>query len=234
MGNIRFNLLIGIRFFFLLALFEVCGGGDAPFSDEEEGGKHREQGQNTVPSVMNLVAEKTEKAKELQVSWINSVGAIPIEISYMLKGGNSKSIVKKNIRIATGKNGSFLIVVSEPETYIVTAVAVDNYGRRSDELTVMATPLRGEEVVRTYFLRRADILTTSLMNLCFGKSACECWNTKYPHATRPYWNGDTVVWGQGAGFSGFVVLRKASSEESTYRKKYIDMTERMYNSVNRC
>jgi len=183
---------------------------------------------------MNLVAEKTEKAKELQVSWINSVGAISVEISYMLKGGNSKSIVKKNIRIATVKNGSFLTVVSEPGTYIVTAVAVDNYGRRSDELTVMATPLREEEVVRTYFLRRADILMTSLMNLCFGKSACECWNTKYPHATGPYWNGDAVVWGQGAGFSGFVALRKASSEESTYRKKYIDMTDRMYNSVNRC
>lgn len=98
----------------------------------------------------------------------------------------------------------------------------------------MATPLREEEVVRTYFLRRADILMTSLMNLCFGKSACECWNTKCPHATGPYWNGDAVVWGQGAGFSGFVALRKASSEESTYRKKYIDMTDRMYNSVNRC
>ena len=99
-----------------------------------------------------------------------------------------KKQAKKNIRIATEKVGSLLIVVSEPGTYIVTAVAVDNYGKRSEELTVTATPLREEEVVRTRFLERADILMTSLMNLCFGKSARDCWNTRYPLATGPYWD----------------------------------------------
>ena len=164
------------------------------------------------------MAEKTERANELKVSWTNPVGAISVEISYLLEGDKPENTVKKNIRITTERVGSLLIVVSEPGTYIVTAVAVDNYGRRSEKSAVTATPLREEEVVRTRFLERADILMTSLMNLCFGKSARDCWNTKYPLATGPYWDGDAVVWDQGAGFSGYVALRGASVGVSAYEK----------------
>ena len=187
MKNIRFNMLLGICFFLLFALLGACGGGDSPITDGIDDGKQDGQGPKTVPPVTNLVAEKTERANELQVSWTNPVGAISVEISYLLEGDKPENTAKKNIRIATEKVGSLLIVVSEPGTYIVTAVAVDNYGKRSEELTVTATPLREEEVVRTRFLERADILMTSLMNLCFGKSARDCWNTRYPLATVLGW-----------------------------------------------
>lgn len=218
MKNIRFNMLLGICFFLLFALLGACGGGDSPITDGIDDGKQDGQGPKTVPPVTNLVAEKTERANELQVSWTNPVGAISVEISYLLEGDKPENTAKKNIRIATEKVGSLLIVVSEPGTYIVTAVAVDNYGKRSEELTVTATPLREEEVVRTRFLERADILMTSLMNLCFGKSARDCWNTRYPLATGPYWDGDAVVWDQGAGLSGYVALRGASIGVSAYEK----------------
>ena len=55
----------------------------------------------TVPPVTNLVAEKTERANELKVSWTNPVGAISVEISYLLEGDKPENTVKKNIRITT-------------------------------------------------------------------------------------------------------------------------------------
>ena len=233
MKNIRFKLLSSVCFLLLLVLWGACGGGESFVTDEKEDSKQDGQGQKIVSPVINLVVEKTERANELQVSWTSPVGAISVEISCWMEGKDPVNAVKKNIRIATEKVSTLLIVVSEPGNYIITAVAVDNYGRRSDELTVIATPLREEEVVRTRFLERADILMTSLINLYFGKSDRDCWNTKYPLATGPYWDGDAVVWGQGAGFSGFVALRKASSGVPAYQKKYADMTDRMYNSINR-
>ena len=124
MKNIRFNMLLGICFFLLFALLGACGGGDSPITDEIDDGKQDGQGPKTVPPVTNLVAEKTERANELQVSWTNPVGAISVEISYLLEGDKPENTAKKNIRIATEKVGSLLIVVSEPGTYIVTAVAV--------------------------------------------------------------------------------------------------------------
>lgn len=49
----------------------------------------------------------------------------------------------------------------------------------------------------------------------------------------PYWDGDAVVWDQGAGLSGYVALRGASIGVSAYEKKYADLTDRMFNSINR-
>lgn len=234
MKNIQLVLFRKAYFFLLSILLTACGGGDSSIIDEKENGNNDNQGQViTVPPVTDLVAEKTEKANELQVSWTNPSGAISVEISYLIEGDKPENAVKKNVLIATEKKGSLLVVVSEPGNYIVSAVALDNYGRRSEKVEVTATPLREEEVVRTRFLERADILMTSLMNLCFGKSARDCWNTKYPLATGPYWDGDAVVWGQGAGLSGFVALRRASRGVSSYEKKYADMTDRMFKSINR-
>ena len=130
MKNIRFNILLGICFFFLSALLGACGDGGSPITDEIDDGKQDGQGQKTVPPVTNLVAERTERANELKVSWTNPVGAISVEISYLLEGDKPENTVKKNIRITTERVGSLLIVVSEPGTYIVTAVAVEAVAMR--------------------------------------------------------------------------------------------------------
>lgn len=233
MRKIQFQLMIKITLFLLFIFLGACGGGDSPITDEK-GDNNSDKGQATsVPSVTNLVVEKTEKANELQVNWTNPTGAISVEISYLLQGDKEEHAVKKNVRITTEREGSLLLVLSEPGIYVVTAVAMDNYGKRSEAKSATGTPLTEEEVVKTRFLERADILMTSLMNLCFGKSARDCWNTKYPLATGPYWDGDAVVWGQGAGLSGYVALRGASKGVNGYEKKYADMTDRMYNSINR-
>ena len=86
MKNIRFNMLLGICIFFLSVLLGACGGGGSPVMDEIDDGKQDGQGQKIVPPVADLMAEKTERANELQVSWTNPVGAISVEISYLLEG----------------------------------------------------------------------------------------------------------------------------------------------------
>lgn len=193
MKNIQFNLLLGVCFFLLSTLLGACGGDDSPIVDEKENGKNDNRGQGTtVSSVTKLTVEKTEKANELQVNWDNPIGAISVEISYLLEGDAEENAVKRNIRISAEKKGSLLIVVSKPGTYVVTTVALDNYGKRSKKKSVTATPLREEEVVKTSFLERGDILMTSLMNLSFGKSARDCWNTKYPLATGLYWDVNSI------------------------------------------
>ena len=88
--------------------------------DEIDDGKQDGQGQKIVPPVADLMAEKTERANELQVSWTNPVGAISVEITYLLEGDKFENVTKKNIRIATEKVSTLLIVVSEPGSYIIT------------------------------------------------------------------------------------------------------------------
>lgn len=186
----------------------------------------------TVSPVNDLVVKKTEKANELQVTWTYPSEALSVEISCLPEGEDEAGAVNNNIRRTTGDKGSFLIKVSEHGTYVVGAVAIDNYGNRSGKVTVKATPLSEEDIPKTLFIERADILMSSLIDLCFGKSPRDCWNTRYPNATGPYWDGDAVVWGQGSGLSGFVALRNAAIG-TEYEAKYTAMTDRMYNSINR-
>ena len=88
-------------------------------------------------------------------------------------------------------------------------------------------------VTANLFVERADTLMTSVMAHFFGKSERDCWNDSYPNATGPYWDGDALVWGQGAGLSGFVAIREASVGIAGLDKKYAGMTERMCNSIDR-
>ena len=84
MKNIRFNMLLGICFFLLFALLGACGGGDSPITDEIDDGKQDGQGPKTVPPVTNLVAEKTERANELQVSWTKDRKSTRLNSSHIL------------------------------------------------------------------------------------------------------------------------------------------------------
>lgn len=103
MKNIRFNMLLGICFFLLFALLGACGGGDSPITDGIDDGKQDGQGPKTVPPVTNLVAEKTERANELQVSWTNPVGAISVEISYLLEGDKPENTSKRKTYVLLQK-----------------------------------------------------------------------------------------------------------------------------------
>lgn len=231
MKNNKYTLFLAGWFIFSLAFVVSCADNDDPLPEDkgkDDGGKE----EFAVSQVTDLAAVKTNKPNELQVTWVYPSEATSVEVSYLLEGDDEVNTVRKNIRRSTGDKGSFLIKVSEQGTYIVGAVAIDNYGNRSEKIIVKATPTREEDVPKTLFIERADILMSSLIDLCFGKSPRDCWNTRYPNATGPYWDGDAVVWGQGSGFSGFVALRNAAIG-TEYEAKYTTMTDRMYNSINR-
>src|SRR5690554_6798420 len=184
MKSIQYNLLSNKWFMLFLLLFLSCGTDDPIPADEDDDDDRGEQ-VTVMPAVENLEIINTGNPNELQVSWIYPEEATSVEVSYYMEGEDEAGAVNNNIRRTTGDKGSFLIKVSEHGTYIVGAVAIDNYGNRSEKVTVKATPMREEDVPKTLFLERADMLMSSLIDLCFGKSPRDCWNTRYPNATGP-------------------------------------------------
>lgn len=184
-----------------------------------------------VSPITDLAANDTGKIGEIKLTWTYPADVTSVEISYQLQNDNSE-LIKSIVRKTSGDKGSFLINVREFGVYVINVVAMNNYGKRSEHVTLLASPSSEEEGDKTSFIQKADLLMSSVMDLYFGKSPRDCWNSTYPNASGPYWNGDATVWGQGSGLSGFVALRKASLE-TEYEQKYTTLTDRMYNSINR-
>lgn len=212
-------------------------------SCEGESDKHLPENEREVSSpispVTNLRAESTKNENEIKIEWTNpnDKKVQKVELAYQFKetiSDRSQSNSPVLVDVIRGTEDSYLLKVPEYAVYEITAIAIDKDGQRSTPEMTTASPRNPEEpqTPTLEFLRRADILMTSSMNLFFGKSERDCWNTKYPNATGPYWDGDAVVWGQGAGLSGFVALREASMGVSEYEAKYGGMTDRMFNSIN--
>lgn len=227
---------------FLLLLFAVV----FPWlltSCEGESEKHLPENEREVSSpispVTNLRAESTKNENEIKIEWTNpnDKKVQKVELAYQFKEAISAHSLSNStilVDVIRGTEDSYLLKVPEYAVYEITAIAIDKDGQRSTPEMTTASPRNPEEpqTPTLEFLRRADILMSSAMNLFFGKSERDCWNTKYPNATGPYWDGDAVVWGQGAGLSGFVALREASMGVSEYDSKYAGMTDRMFNSIN--
>lgn len=212
-------------------------------SCEGESDKHLPENEREVSSpispVINLRAESTKNENEIKIEWTNpnDKKVQKVELAYQFKetiSDRSQSNSPVLVDVIRGTEDSYLLKVPEYAVYEITAIAIDKDGQRSTPEMTTASPRNPEEpqTPTLEFLRRADILMTSSMNLFFGKSERDCWNTKYPNATGPYWDGDAVVWGQGAGLSGFVALREASMGVSEYEAKYGGMTDRMFESIN--
>lgn len=185
----------------------------------------------TVSPVRDLKVEATLKANELFISWLAPVEAIAAKVTCTPKSTGAENEIVENVPLRTeNRNGSVLLTMKTYDTYLVSVVAVDNFGRESVPVTLEMAPAEKDTHV---FLQWADELMTSLMDLCFGKSPRDCWNNSYPNATGPYWDGDAVVWGQGGGLSGYVAMRGASLGVDRYEDKYVGLTDRMFNSINR-
>lgn len=130
--------------FFPLAssvLLPSCGGGsDETIPTEEENIDKEEKPIVTVAPVTNLKAKETQKANELQLSWTNPSGIISVEIAYRPEGNEQTDETIVNVRTYNKENGSLLIKVPEYDTYTISAVAIDNYGKRSESVRITATP----------------------------------------------------------------------------------------------
>lgn len=81
-------------------------------------------------------------------------------------------------------------------------------------------------------MERAHSLMTTVIDYYFGKSDRGCWLTTYPYHGGEYWDGDALVWGQGAGLSGFVAMREAT-RGTNLEKNYRRLDNKMYNGIQK-
>lgn len=224
MRNLHF-LRIVWGLFSLVALF-ACGdsGEDATSEINDDNSPAI-----VVPPVTDVKVESTLKANEVFISWVASPTLV-VKIICTPRSGATENEVITKVQMNGEKEGNVLLTMKEYDSYLISIIAIDNYGRESEAVTVEFTPAKEDTLV---FLQWADELMTSMIDLYFGKSARDCWNSSYPNATGPYWDGDAVVWGQGGGLSGYVALRKASLGVDRYEEKYVALTDRMFASINR-
>lgn len=148
MKDIKYSLLFRVCLILFSISFFSCGDGNDSFSDEKEG-DNGEQKQEIVKPVTDLIAEITQKANELQITWKTPSSAVLVEISYWLQGSNEANAVITNVRTNGENRGSYLIKVLEYGTYQIAATAIDNYGKRSEKVTITATPAK-EDAPESY------------------------------------------------------------------------------------
>ena len=192
---------------------------------------------DAIAPVKLLKATATTVENELMVQWTNptanSVSKVEISYSTMAKA-LSTSPNPIIVNAESGKTGSVKIMLPQSIKYFVSAVSISVTGERSEAVTTDATPYDGteepiEEEPIPVFLGRADTLISSMINLMFGGPR-NVWNSSYPKATGPYWDGDAMVWGQGGAFSGYAAIREAATG-THLESKYANLENRMFNGM---
>ncbi len=135
----RTRLLLACAFAFMFPL-AFCACGEEESKDLNENGNGNEQTEEptpvVVPTVTNLKAGTTLMANELRVSWTAPGEAVLVEISYWKDGTDESKAQKQTVR----NENATLIRVAEYGMYHIAAVAIDNYGHRSEKTEITATP----------------------------------------------------------------------------------------------
>ena len=140
--------------------FLSCGGDDdSPLNENDQKEDDGQKNETVIESVSNFTAKETNKANELLLEWKNPSGIVAVEISYFLEeNGESPAIV--NVRVYGEKNSKYTLQLPEFGTYQIAAVAVDNYGKRSEKVTISATPAEKDaidpDIIAEYKLPIAD------------------------------------------------------------------------------
>lgn len=153
---ILLNISLILGAFFLLA----CGNGNDGLQDDS--GQKDGDGQKNetiIDPISKFSAKETDKANELLLEWMNPSGAVTVEISYLLEGDDQASVIT-NVRVYGEKNSTYTLKLPEYGTYQIAAVAVDNYGKRSVNVTISATPAKEDainpDIIAEYKLPIAD------------------------------------------------------------------------------
>ena len=137
MRNIKYFLLLKAWLVLFLVSFLSCSNSDDSLPDGETEDKKE---QKVIEPVADLMAKETTKANELEVTWKSPAGVVLVEISYWLYDSDEADAVKNNVRVNGEIKKSYLLSVPEYGTYQISAVSIDNYGRRSKKVIVTATP----------------------------------------------------------------------------------------------
>ncbi|WP_206367375.1 glycoside hydrolase family 43 protein [Sphingobacterium sp. SGR-19] len=125
-------------FMLALTLFWSCKSSSNVAPTENQ--KDDDPATVVVATVSDLVAEETNKKNELRLSWINPPGTVSVALSYTEEGTDTEHIVTPHIRVDGASRSSYVLKLPRYATYKVTAIAMDNYGRKSEAHTITATP----------------------------------------------------------------------------------------------
>ncbi len=142
MEFMKFKFFVAFSLLSLVLCMLACSDNDKPL-DETTDNEEQNMQQKVVDAVIGFKAVATPIANELQLNWENPSGAVLVEISYAyLEGEEVTSLVTTNRRVYGEKNSKYVIQLPKNGTYQISAVAIDNYGRRSETVTILATPAK--------------------------------------------------------------------------------------------
>ncbi|GAB3926055.1 glycoside hydrolase family 76 protein [Mucilaginibacter myungsuensis] len=184
----------------------------------------------TIAPVTKLTAVPTTDEKELEISWTNpnDDALLKVSISFMPTTNNTGSAPNPVLVNATkGTEQKISLIMPQAVKYVVSVVAINKAGAKSNETTVQATPfsVNPPAVVDNtpLFLRRADTMMTSLVQLYLTNKPRDIWQSSYPNKPQDFWDGAAVIWGHGGVFSGYAALREASESYPAYKQKMVTL-----------
>ncbi len=160
MKNTHSNLFLNVCLILGTIFFLSCGGGDdSPLNENDQKGDDGQKNEAIIEPVTDFTAKETDKANELLLEWKNPSGVVAVEISYFHEK-NEKSPVTTNVRVYGEKNSKYTLQLPEYGTYQIGAIAVDNYGKRSEKVTISGTPAEKDaidpDIIAEYKLPIAD------------------------------------------------------------------------------
>lgn len=170
------------------SLMTFACGDDAPElsdSPEDDNGQTETQ---TVPPVTDLKAETTYKANELRLTWRLPSAAAMAEIAWWPEtGSESEAETEKVIN-----ENELLLTLPVYGTYCIAATAIDNYGRRSEPVTITATPR--EEDAPTRFEQTGDRLLIADPYCFYHDGTYYAYGTQYATGFPVYTSKDLEHW----------------------------------------
>ena len=130
MNYMRYGICLKMWFVLGAICLMSCSGGNDSLADTNI---EKEDGQKTViiEPISGFIAKETNRANELLLEWKNPSDIAVVEILYSLKGKEELSETI-NVRVYGERNSSYTLKLVEYGIYQVSAVAIDNYGKRSE------------------------------------------------------------------------------------------------------
>lgn len=197
-------------------------------------GDHEEDAGPVIAPVFNLETKETDNENEIFLIWQNPDSKNLKEVEIAWKVNLSDDSTEKITLPATASTKStYLLKVKQYAEYKITMTACAASGARSIPVSVVGAPLKPEDFEdRSSYLLCADTLMTQLVDL-YLTGQYDVWNSSYPNATGPYWDGAAAVWGQGAAYSSFVAMMEAVAKDPNLSAKYAKLEDRLLSSLDK-
>ncbi|RZK81791.1 MAG: alpha-1,6-mannanase [Pedobacter sp.] len=181
---------------------------------------------NTIAPVTKLTAAATTDENEIALSWTNPDDESLLKVSVTFTpttAGVKNTPNPVLVNAVKGTEQKLSIIVPATARYLISVVAINKAGYKSAEATAQATPYATTAPDLTpIFLKRADTMMNSLVNLYLEGKSRDIWTTFYPWK-NDFWDGAAVIWGHGGAFSGYAALKEAAEAYPAYKNKIATM-----------